>query len=119
MAAGGLPAGCEWGHTARPAAGLYSAIALLPLSDAGRRLTLRAADGFERDCRLAAGEQQDLRMEDWRCLAVAGFAFAQRPPEASRSALPLPALRLWLTQPMPDTTLAVRLALSGKKARWR
>ncbi len=106
--------------------GLYSAMALLPLSDAGRRLTLRAADGFERDCRLAAGEQQDLRGEDWRCLA--GFAFAQRPPEACRSALtrlinrstlPLPALRLWLTQPMPDATLAARLGLSGKKALWR
>ncbi|BAE74996.1 putative acetyltransferase [Sodalis glossinidius str. 'morsitans'] len=106
--------------------GLYSAMALLPLSDAGRKLTLRAANGFERDCRLAAGEQQDLRMEDWRCLA--GFAFAQRPPEACRSALtrlinrstlPLPALRLWLTQPMPDATLVARLALSGKKALWR
>ncbi|RLR17418.1 tRNA(Met) cytidine acetyltransferase, partial [Sodalis-like symbiont of Bactericera trigonica] len=34
---------------------LYSAMALLPLSDAGHKLTLRAAKGFERDCRLAAG----------------------------------------------------------------
>ncbi|AHF76284.1 Putative acetyltransferase [Sodalis praecaptivus] len=106
--------------------GLYSAMALLPLSDAGRELTRRAAEGFERDGRLAAGEQQPLALEDWRCLA--GFAFAQRPPEACRSALirlirhstlPLPALRLWLTQPLPDEALAAHLALSGKKALWR
>ncbi|MFT4466281.1 MAG: GNAT family N-acetyltransferase [Sodalis sp. (in: enterobacteria)] len=102
--------------------GLYSAMALLPLSDAGRQLTRRAAEGFERDCRLTAGEQQPLALEDWRCLA--GFAFVQRPPEACRSALlrlisqstlPLPALHLWLTQQLPDDVLAARLALSGKK----
>lgn len=92
--------------------GCYSAMALLPLSDEGYSLAEQATRQLARDwfwlCRvipldlpLPLDESTALDDEDWR--ALAGFAFASRPMEASfaalcrllaNSALPLPALRL-------------------------
>lgn len=48
---------------------------------------------------MIAGEQQNLLMEDWRCLA--GFAFVQRPPEACRR----PLIRLISNSTLPLATL--------------
>ncbi|WP_413737643.1 tRNA(Met) cytidine acetyltransferase TmcA [Sodalis sp. RH21] len=120
--------------------GCYSAMALFPLSDAGHRLARRGSEQFNRDRAVLslpppAGEAHyaatawRLNEDDWRTLA--GFAFALRPPESCRpallrllrhSALPLPALRLWLEQKEDAARVAAQEGLSGKKAvtaRWR
>lgn len=120
--------------------GCYSAMAILPLSAAGRQLSLQAEQRLARDLYwlqplleetipLAPDDNQQLDEEDWR--ALAGFAFAHRAFDVS-----LPALaRLLLATPSAGLTLheAViaqhspaaicrRAGLSGRKAlleRWR
>ncbi|MBP2167826.1 tRNA(Met) cytidine acetyltransferase [Erwinia toletana] len=114
--------------------GCYSAMALLPLSDAGRDLTQRAVKRLARDyywlqqqldqpLTIASDLQQELNSEDWR--EVAGFACAHRPFEAAmpalgrllaRSSLPLPALRGAITQRFSVGELCRSLGLAGRKA---
>ncbi|MEH2919845.1 tRNA(Met) cytidine acetyltransferase TmcA [Samsonia erythrinae] len=120
--------------------GCYSAMAVLPLSEAGRRLAEQGSRQLARDwpwlqrlipLALALPQTEDAGLDDddWR--ALAGFAFAQRPMEASFAALcrllerlplRLPALRLLAEKPDDIERIAVTLGLAGKKAlvkRWR
>ncbi|WP_113632293.1 GNAT family N-acetyltransferase [Pectobacterium peruviense] len=127
--------------------GCYSAMAILPLSDAGYELALQGSQQLARDwywlqrmiplsLALPQTENTELDTEsialnddDWRELA--GFAFAHRPMEASFAAIcrllihtsfPLPALRLLAEKPSEGEQAAATLGLTGKKAllkRWR
>ncbi|MBQ4765616.1 GNAT family N-acetyltransferase [Pectobacterium versatile] len=120
--------------------GCYSAMAILPLSDAGHRLAEQGSQQLARDwfwlqrliplnLALPQTENTELDEDDWRELA--GFAFAHRPMEASfaalcrllsHTALPLPALRLLAEKPSESEQIATTLGLTGKKAllrRWR
>lgn len=116
--------------------GCYSAMAVLPLSDAGRRLAAQAEQQLARDwpmlnrliplalsLNLPAEGAQELNTDDWRSLA--GFAFAHRAMEPSFAALsrllahcdlPLPALRLLMDAPHAAECGVEVLHLSGKKA---
>ncbi|MEQ9861450.1 GNAT family N-acetyltransferase [Pectobacterium cacticida] len=120
--------------------GCYSAMAVLPLSEAGRQLAQQGHQQLARDWRwlqrqiplslaLPQAGDTELNEDDWRELA--GFAFAHRPMEASFAALcrlmehtllPSPALRLLVEAPTDDVRIATTLGLSGRKAllkRWR
>lgn len=120
--------------------GCYSAMAILPLSDAGHRLAEQGSQQLARDwfwlqrliplnLALPQTENTELDEDDWRELA--GFAFAHRPMEASfaalcrllsHTALPLPALRLLAEKPGESEQIATTLGMAGKKAllrRWR
>ncbi|MBD0846263.1 GNAT family N-acetyltransferase [Pectobacterium versatile] len=120
--------------------GCYSAMAILPLSDAGHRLAEQGSQQLARDwfwlqrliplnLALPQTENTELDEDDWRELT--GFAFAHRPMEASfaalcrlliHTALPLPALRLLAEKPSESEQIATMLGLTGKKAllrRWR
>lgn len=120
--------------------GCYSAMALFPLSEAGRQLVEHCMNVFERDwfwlrrlipidLPLAPDENTSLNDDDWR--ALSGFAFAHRPMESCYAALcrlishsqqALPALRLLIEQPLNSEISAASLGLSGKKAllrQWR
>ncbi|EEP89071.1 tRNA(Met) cytidine acetyltransferase TmcA [Yersinia kristensenii] len=124
--------------------GCYAAMAVLPLSSAGQRLTEAARQqlvrdwywlqqwiGLETPVSLPQPEQPDLTLndDDWRELA--GFAFAFRPLEASlpalqrlllRSKLPLPALQQYLQQGHAAAEIVHHQGLSGRKAliaKWR
>ncbi|MFP1904074.1 tRNA(Met) cytidine acetyltransferase TmcA [Lonsdalea quercina] len=120
--------------------GCYSAMALLPLSDAGMALAHEATRQLARDWRwlrrnigltlpIDLDDDNTLDEADW--LNLYGFAFAHRPPQASlaslgrlltHTSLTLPALRLWLDDGVPESVCVERLGLSGKKAllrRWR
>ncbi|AIA70221.1 tRNA(Met) cytidine acetyltransferase TmcA [Pectobacterium atrosepticum] len=127
--------------------GCYSAMAVLPLSEAGHKLAQQGSQQLARDWHwlqrmiplslaLPQTENTDLGTEnielnddDWRELV--GFAFAHRPMEASFAAicrllihtsLPLPALRLLAETPGEGEQTAATLGLTGKKAllkRWR
>ncbi|WCG82086.1 tRNA(Met) cytidine acetyltransferase TmcA [Pectobacterium sp. A5351] len=120
--------------------GCYSAMAILPLSDAGHKLVEQGSQQLARDWRwlqrliplnltLPQTDSMELNDDDWRELA--GFAFAHRPMEASFAALcrllihtvlPLPALRLLVEKPRDGEQIAAALGLTGRKAllkRWR
>ncbi|MCG8707022.1 tRNA(Met) cytidine acetyltransferase [Brenneria sp. 4F2] len=120
--------------------GCYSAMALLPLSAAGRLLVEQATQRLSRDwfwlrrivpldLSLPLDASTELDCEDWR--ALAGFAFAHRPMEASLaslsrllagSGLALPALRMLIDAPLDSERMVKALGLPGKKAllqRWR
>ncbi|MFJ5492948.1 tRNA(Met) cytidine acetyltransferase TmcA [Pectobacterium carotovorum] len=120
--------------------GCYSAMAILPLSEAGHKLAEQGSRQLARDwywlqrlitlnLALPQTENTELDEDDWRELA--GFAFAHRPMEASFAALcrllihttlPLPALRLLAEKPGESELIATTLGLAGKKAllkRWR
>ncbi|SLM63897.1 MULTISPECIES: tRNA(Met) cytidine acetyltransferase TmcA [Dickeya] len=120
--------------------GCYSAMAILPLSEAGRALAITAQDQLardwfwlQRDIPLSlpglAREDDTLTPDDWRNLA--GFARAQRTAQAcqgalsrlvAQSSLPLVALRQWLEQGMAAAQSVQHLQLAGRKAliqRWR
>ncbi|WP_263064888.1 tRNA(Met) cytidine acetyltransferase TmcA [Dickeya dadantii] len=120
--------------------GCYSAMALLPLSEAGSELTASAHHELLRDwfwlrrdiplgLNLPLVEDQTLTAEDWRNLT--GFARAYRPPEACqgalsrlmiRSPMALTALRLWLEQGRSVAECVHLLQLTGRKAlvqHWR
>jgi tRNA(Met) cytidine acetyltransferase len=112
------------GSRLEASSGCYSAMALLPLSAAGQRMTQRAEVRFARAQRLSTDDGGwELDDGDWRDLA--GFAFAHRPPEACRAALlrllrlsplPLPALRGELEQRLGDAEMVTRIGVTGKKA---
>ncbi|MFJ5330396.1 tRNA(Met) cytidine acetyltransferase TmcA [Pectobacterium versatile] len=120
--------------------GCYSAMAILPLSEAGHKLADQGSQQLTRDwfwlqrliplnLALPQTENTELDEDDWRELT--GFAFAHRPMEASfaalcrlliHTALPLPALRLPAEKPGESEQIATTLGLTGKKAllrRWR
>ncbi|HHC0399289.1 TPA: tRNA cytosine(34) acetyltransferase TmcA, partial [Salmonella enterica] len=122
------------GNHREASSGCYTAMALLPLSDAGKRLAQQEHRRLRRDADiltqwngeaipLAALDEQALNDEDWRELV--GFAFAHRPLLTSLgclhrllqySALPLPALRGRLEEKASDAELCARLRISGRKA---
>lgn len=115
--------------------GCYTAMALLPVSDAGRRLAGDEHRRLRRDLAalqlwvedplpLVAEEDAGLSQDD-DLQALAGFAFAHRPLEVSagsllrllaRCELPLPALRGALQQRTGEAPLAAEPGLSGRKA---
>ncbi|MBN7765252.1 tRNA(Met) cytidine acetyltransferase TmcA [Pectobacterium brasiliense] len=120
--------------------GCYSAMAVLPLSEAGHRLAEQGSQQLARDWHwlqrliplnlaLPQTGNTELDEDNWRELA--GFAFAHRPMEASFAAicrllihisLPLPALRLLTEKPGESEQIAMTLGLTGRKAllkRWR
>ncbi|MBC6534206.1 tRNA(Met) cytidine acetyltransferase TmcA [Citrobacter amalonaticus] len=122
------------GNHKEASSGCYTAMALLPLSAAGRRLAEYEHHRLRRDADILArwnGEAipveplkaTTLNEDDWQTLA--GFAFAHRPLLTSlgglnrllsTSALPLPALRGSLQARLSDAELCVTLRLSGRKA---
>ncbi|HDQ0452200.1 TPA: tRNA cytosine(34) acetyltransferase TmcA [Salmonella enterica] len=122
------------GNHREASTGCYTAMALLPLSDTGKRLAQQEHRRLRRDADiltqwngeaipLAALDEQALNDEDWRELV--GFAFAHRPLLTSLgclhrllqySALPLPALRGRLEEKASDAELCARLRISGRKA---
>lgn len=114
--------------------GCYTAMALLPLTAAGRGLVSREQQRLARDLRwLAPWREEDLALPvdtstdlneaDWQ--ALGGFAFAHRPLSASTGALcrlllqvdlPLAALRLALEGALTDADICAQLRLPGRKA---
>ncbi|HGG8718251.1 TPA: tRNA(Met) cytidine acetyltransferase TmcA [Enterobacter cloacae] len=114
--------------------GCYTAMALLPQSEAGHRLCEQARLRLHRDARVLSlwnGEkipvadewEATLNSDDW--LELAGFAFAHRPFATSVAALtrlllavdlPLPALRGKIEARREDTALTAELSLTGRKA---
>ncbi|HFT8242079.1 TPA: tRNA(Met) cytidine acetyltransferase TmcA [Yersinia enterocolitica] len=129
--------------------GCYAAMAVLPLSRAGKMLCEAARQqlvrdwywlqqwiGLETPVSLFPPEQPDITLNDDDWLELAGFAFALRPLEASLPALqrlllqdkalqikaPLPALRQYLQQGRTTAEIVHHLGLSGRKAlvsKWR
>ncbi|MDU2734323.1 MAG: GNAT family N-acetyltransferase [Mixta calida] len=120
--------------------GCYSAMAILPLSAAGRQLIQQAERRLARDLYwlqplldetipLTPDASQPLDDEDWR--ALAGFAFAHRAFEVSLPALGRLllatesvglALHQAIIQRRSPTALAAAFGLSGRKAllnHWR
>ena len=122
------------GSQREASSGCYAAMAMLACSDAGETLQRRAAHHLARDwpvlrqhialepditaCREAGFTPQDARL-------AAGFAWAQRPLEASLpvlqrlagiSAQPLPLIEAAIAAPDALTALARQAGLSGRKA---
>ena len=120
--------------------GCYSAMAMLPLSAAGRQLSQLAERRLARDLYwlqplleqripLTPDDRQSLDDEDWR--ALAGFAFAHRAFDVSLPALGRLllatecaglALHQAIVQQRPPASLAAAFGLSGRKAllaHWR
>lgn len=122
------------GNHREASSGCYTAMAMLPLSEAGKRLAENAHSRLRRDARILArwnGEaipvaplnDEALSDDDWRELA--GFAFAHRPLLTSlgcltrllsRCELALPALRGQLQQSICEGQLSATLNLTGRKA---
>jgi len=114
--------------------GCYTAMALLPLSEAGQALCEREHQRLRRDARIIERENGEkipvetlaattLNDDDW--LELAGFAFAHRPFSAAVGGLsrlinatdvPLPALRGKIERRLDDGPLGSMLGLSGRKA---
>lgn len=114
--------------------GCYTAMALLPITAAGRALVNREQQRLARDLPwltawrdepldLPPAADQALNEADWQELA--GFAFAYRPLSASTAALqrlliacdlPLAALRAQLIEGHDETQTCARLHLNGRKA---
>lgn len=128
------------GSQREASSGCYTAMAVLPLSDAGHAMCAAAAQQLARDgvwlqrlspveLSLPVSDDATLNDADWQELA--GFAFAHRALESSYAALqrlllnselPLIALRSHLQQGQSTAQCADRLHLSGRKAllrRWR
>jgi tRNA(Met) cytidine acetyltransferase len=122
------------GNHREASSGCYTAMALLPISEAGKRLAGREHQRLRRDAQILAqwnGEgipldplkESTLNEDDWNELA--GFAFAHRPLLTSlgclsrllqHSELPLPALRGRLQAKRSDAELCQQLKISGRKA---
>lgn len=132
----------RFGSQREASSGCYTAMAILPLSDAGRALMARAARRLERegywlshlldDKTLPINPQSDdghLNEDDWRELA--GFAWAHRPFDASLAALGrlaqrmpeiVPLLCASLLQRQSSEQLCRQYRLAGRKAlllAWR
>lgn len=113
--------------------GCYTAMALLPMSDAGKQLAEREHYRLRRDAQALAqwnGEMlpvdplNDAVLSDDDWLELAGFAFTHRPLLTSlgcllrllqTSELALPALRGRLQKNASDAQLCTTLKLSGRK----
>ena len=129
------------GSQREASSGCYAAMALLPLSSAGRQLTTGliqrlARDGYWLRQQIDAQElpltdQRDLTLTDDDWQELSGFAWAQRPFEASYAALgrlvsqhsgTLPLLHAALLEGQSASELCTRFGLSGRKAllvAWR
>ncbi len=128
------------GSQREASSGCYTAMAVLPLSDAGHAMCAAAVQQLARDgfwlqrlipleLTLPLSDDVTLTEADWQELA--GFAFAHRALESSYAALqrlllhselPLTALRSHLQQGQSAAQCADSLHLSGRKAlmrRWR
>ncbi|HAX2049866.1 tRNA cytosine(34) acetyltransferase TmcA [Escherichia coli] len=121
------------GNHREASSGCYTAMALLPMSDAGKQLAEREHYRLRRDAQALAqwnGEMlpvdplNDIVLSDDDWLELAGFAFAHRPLLTSlgcllrllqTSELALPALRGRLQQNASDAQLCTTLKLSGRK----
>jgi len=122
------------GSQREASSGCFTAMALLPLTDAGRALVVDEQIRLARDLPwLDAWQTQtlplpvtpDTRFADSDWLELGGFAFAHRPLSAAVGSLgrlllhvdlPLPGLRAKLLQRCSDNDIVTRLALSGRKA---
>ncbi len=120
------------GSQREASSGCYAAMAMLATSAAGEVLQQQAAQRLARDwpwlrdiielpLTLASDASQQLNDDD--CTLLAGFAWAQRPFEASYAALqrlvrqsPSPLLNAILLQKQTLTQAAQRAGLSGRKA---
>ncbi len=114
--------------------GCFTAMALLPLTDAGQGLVAHEQRRLARDLPwleawqtqplpLPAAPDSMLNDEDW--LELSGFAFAHRPLSAAVGALgrlllhidlPLPGIRTKLNERRNDHDISVQFGLSGRKA---
>lgn len=121
------------GNHREASSGCYTAMALLPMSDAGKQLAEREHYRLRRDAQALAqwnGETlpvdplNDAILSDDDWLELAGFAFAHRPLLTSlgcllrllqTSELALPALRGHLQKNASDAQLCTTLKLSGRK----
>ncbi|EFN6149965.1 tRNA(Met) cytidine acetyltransferase [Escherichia coli] len=121
------------GNHREASSGCYTAMALLPMSDAGKQLAEREHYRLRRDAQALAqwnGEMlpvdplNDAVLSDDDWLELAGFAFAHRPLLTSlgcllrllqTSELALPALRGRLQKNVSDAQLCTTLKLSGRK----
>ncbi|MFU1150566.1 tRNA cytosine(34) acetyltransferase TmcA [Escherichia coli] len=121
------------GNHREASSGCYTAMALLPMSDAGKQLAEREHYRLRRDAQALAqwnGETlpvdplNDAILSDDDWLKLAGFAFAHRPLLTSlgcllrllqTSELALPALRGRLQKNASDAQLCTTLKLSGRK----
>ena len=121
------------GNHREASSGCYTAMALLPMRDAGKQLAEREHYRLRRDAQALAqwnGEMlpvdplNDAVLSDDDWLELAGFAFAHRPLLTSlgclmrllqTSELALPALRGRLQKNASDAQLCTTLKLSGRK----
>lgn len=121
------------GNHREASSGCYTAMALLPMSDAGKQLAEREHYRLRRDAQALAqwnGETlpvdplNDAVLSDDDWLELVGFAFAHRPLLTSlgcllrllqTSELALPALRGRLQKNASDAQLCTTLKLSGRK----
>ena len=121
------------GNHREASSGCYTAMALLPMSNAGKQLAEREHYRLRRDAQALAqwnGEMlpvdplNDAVLSDDDWLELAGFAFAHRPLLTSlgcllrllqTSELALPALRGRLQKNASDAQLCTTLKLSGRK----
>lgn len=121
------------GNHREASSGCYTAMALLPMSDAGKQLAEREHYRLRRDAQALAqwnGEMlpvdplNDAVLSDDDWLELSGFAFAHRPLLTSlgclmrllqTSELALPALRGRLQKNASDAQLCTTLKLSGRK----
>ncbi|TJL71324.1 tRNA(Met) cytidine acetyltransferase [Escherichia coli] len=121
------------GNHREASSGCYTAMALLPMSNAGKQLAEREHYRLRRDAQALAkwnGETlpvdplNDAVLSDDDWLELAGFAFAHRPLLTSlgcllrllqTSELALPALRGRLQKNASDAQLCTTLKLSGRK----
>ena len=121
------------GNHREASSGCYTAMALLPMSDAGKQLAEREHYRLRRDAQALAqwnGETlpvdplNDIVLSDDDWLELAGFAFTHRPLLTSlgcllrllqTSELALPALRGRLQKNASDAQLCTTLKLAGRK----
>lgn len=122
------------GSQREASSGCYAAMAMLACSDAGEALQQRAARQLARDwpllrqhiaLQIDAGEPDEANFTAQDARLAAGFAWSQRPLEASLPVLqrlvsmagqPLPLLEAAIASPDALSSLAQQAGLSGRKA---